>query len=76
MKTDFGWQRTNKPHSGQTTVGIPGPPPRTPAPEAGPPTLSQTSAPTVSAFTAVLRCKSGTLGNEREIVRGRRAEFK
>lgn len=76
---DFGEQRTNKPHGGQTNQsGAPVPPDQTPAPESGPPhqTVSWTSAPTVSAFTAAFRCKSGTLGNEREIVREGRGEFK
>ena len=35
---DFGEQRTNKPHGGQTNQsGAPVPPDRTPAPELGPP---------------------------------------
>ena len=39
LEDDFGEQRTNKPHSGQTNQsGAPVPPDRTPAPELGPPT--------------------------------------
>ena len=69
--------QTNHTVDKQTTSGAPVPPDRTPAPELGPPTrpFPRLRRPQ-SAFTAVFRCKSGTLGNEREIVREGRAEFK